>query len=60
MIQAVQTVLSAQEILLNHASLAAAPGRATNARQLSPATSFFLLASITVSFLAGSSAPSPL
>jgi predicted MFS family arabinose efflux permease len=45
---------------LNHASLAAAPGRATNARQLSPATSFFLLASITVSFLAGSSAPSPL
>ena len=45
---------------MNHASLAAAPGRATNARQLSPATSFFLLASITVSFLAGSSAPSPL
>ena len=55
-----QTVLSAQETLLNHASLAAAPGRATSARQLSPATSFFLLASITVSFLAGSSAPSPL
>jgi MFS family permease len=45
---------------LNHASLAVAPGRATNARQLSPATSFFLLASLTVSFLAGSSAPSPL
>ena len=47
-------------MLLNHASLVAAQGRATNARQLSPAASFFLLASITVSFLAGSSAPTPL
>ena len=47
-------------MLLNHASLVAAHGRATNARQLSPAASFFLLASITVSFLAGSSAPTPL
>ncbi len=45
---------------MNHASLVAAQERATNARQLSPAASFFLLASITVSFLAGSSAPSPL
>jgi predicted MFS family arabinose efflux permease len=45
---------------LNHASLVAAPERTANARQLSPAASFFLLASITVSFLAGSSAPSPL
>jgi predicted MFS family arabinose efflux permease len=33
---------------------------AANARQLSPAASFFLLASLTASFLAGSSAPSPL
>jgi predicted MFS family arabinose efflux permease len=45
---------------LNHASLVAAPERTANARQLSPAASFFLLASITGSFLAGSSAPSPL
>ena len=45
---------------MNHASLVAAQGRATNAWQLSPSASFFLLASITVSFLAGSSAPSPL
>ena len=45
---------------MNHASLVAAPERTANARQLSPAASFFLLASITVSFLAGSSAPSPL
>jgi MFS family permease len=45
---------------LNHASLVAAKGRTANTRQLSPAASFFLLASITVSFLAGSSAPSPL
>ena len=50
---------------MNHACLVAANGptakaRTTNARQLSPAASFFLLASITVSFLAGSSAPSPL
>jgi predicted MFS family arabinose efflux permease len=34
--------------------------RTTKARQLSPAASLFLLASITTSFLAGSSAPSPL
>jgi MFS family permease len=45
---------------LSHASLVAANGRTTNARQLSPAASFFLLASITSSFLAGSIAPSPL
>ena len=45
---------------LSHASLAAANAPSTNARQLSPAASFFLLASITASFLAGSSAPSPL
>ena len=60
MLQAVQTGLSAPETLLNHASLVAAHGRTMNARQLSPAASFFLLASITVSFLAGSSVPSPL
>jgi predicted MFS family arabinose efflux permease len=60
MLQPKQTGLSAREMPLNHASLVAAPGRATNARQLSPAASFFLLASITASFLAGSSAPSPL
>jgi MFS family permease len=45
---------------LSHASLVAANGRTQNARQLSPAASFFLLASITSSFLAGSIAPSPL
>ena len=60
MLQARQTDLSGQEMPLNHASLVAANERATNARQLSPAASFFLLASITASFLAGSSAPSPL
>jgi MFS family permease len=60
MLQVVQTGLSGQETLLNHASVIAAQGRTTNARQLSPAASFFLLASLTVSFLAGSSAPSPL
>jgi MFS family permease len=60
MLQVVQTGLSGQEMLLNHASVIAAQGRTTNARQLSPAVSFFLLASLTVSFLAGSSAPSPL
>jgi MFS family permease len=47
-------------MLLNDAYLVAAQERTTNARQLSPAASFFLLASLTVSFLAGSSAPSPL
>jgi len=47
-------------MLLNDACLVAAQERTTNARQLSPAASFFLLASLTVSFLAGSSAPSPL
>lgn len=45
---------------MNHASLTVAQGLPTNARHLSPAASFFLLASITASFLAGSSAPSPL
>ena len=45
---------------MNHASRAAANGRTRNARQLSPVASFFLLASITSSFLAGSIAPSPL
>ena len=45
---------------MNQASLTVAQGLPTNARQLSPAASFFLLASITASFLAGSSAPSPL
>ena len=45
---------------MSHASLVAANERTQNARQLSPAASFFLLASITASFLAGSSAPSPL
>ncbi|HEX4676212.1 MAG TPA: MFS transporter [Steroidobacteraceae bacterium] len=60
MLQAEQTGLSGQEMPLNHNCLAAAQGRATNARQLSPAASFVLLASITVSFLAGSSVPSPL
>ena len=47
-------------MLLNDACLVAAQERTTNARQLSPAASFFLLASLTISFLAGSSAPSPL
>jgi predicted MFS family arabinose efflux permease len=60
MLQAEQTGLSGLEMPLIHASLVAANGRTMNARQLSPAASFFLLASITVSFLAGSSAPSPL
>jgi predicted MFS family arabinose efflux permease len=60
MLQAAQTSLSGREMPLNHTCLVAAHGRTTNARQLSPAASFFLLASITVSFLAGSSAPSPL
>ena len=60
MLQGDQTGLSGKEMLLNHASLVAANGRTTNARQLSPQASFFLLASITVSFLAGSIAPSPL
>ena len=45
---------------MSHTSLVAANARSTNARQLSPAASFFLLASITSSFLAGSIAPSPL
>jgi predicted MFS family arabinose efflux permease len=45
---------------LSHASLVAANSRSLNARQLSPAASFILLASITSSFLAGSIAPSPL
>ena len=40
-------------------SVSLAPA-APRARRLSPAASFFLLASITVSFLAGSSAPTPL
>jgi MFS family permease len=60
MLQDEQTSLSGWEIFLSHALPVAAKGRITNARQLSPAASFFLLASITVSFLAGSSAPSPL
>src|SRR5579863_9041606 len=47
-------------MLLSHASLVAANSRSLNARQLSPAASFILLASITSSFLAGSIAPSPL
>src|ERR1700692_3634011 len=34
--------------------------RARSARRLSPTAAFLLLASITVSFLAGSSAPTPL
>jgi predicted MFS family arabinose efflux permease len=38
----------------------AKPSRRTPALHLSPASSFYLLASITVSFLAGSSAPTPL
>ena len=45
---------------MSHASLVAANSRSLNARQLSPAASFILLASITSSFLAGSIAPSPL
>jgi MFS family permease len=53
---------------VNHASLAASQAPAalartastTRARELSPAASFLLLASITASFLAGSSAPTPL
>jgi predicted MFS family arabinose efflux permease len=54
MLQAEQTGLYGQEMPLNPTCLvAAAQGRTTNARQLSPAASFFLLASITVSFLAG-------
>jgi MFS family permease len=60
MIQSEQTGLSVPEIPLNHASLAAVKARTRNARHLSPAASFFLLASITASFLAGSSAPTPL
>jgi MFS family permease len=60
MIQSDQTGLYGQERSLNHASLVAAKGRTTDARQLSPAASFFLLASITATFLAGSSVPSPL
>jgi len=44
-----------------HSSAAIARTRATSPiRQLSPAASFLLLASLTVSFLAGSSAPTPL
>src|ERR1700692_2592377 len=39
---------------------AAKPSIRTPARHLSSAASFYLLASITVSFLAGSSAPTPL
>jgi hypothetical protein len=35
-------------------------GHAATGRTLSPRVSFFLLASITVSFLAGSLAPTPL
>src|SRR6202045_2706311 len=38
----------------------AKPSRRTPALHLSPASSFYLLASLTVSFLAGSSAPTPL
>ena len=60
MLQAEQNGLSGQETPLNDACLVAAQGRTTNGRLLSPAASFFLLASITASFLAGSSAPSPL
>ena len=60
MLQAQQNGLSGPEMLLNPTCLVAAQEPITNARQLSPAASFFLLASITVSFLAGSSAPSPL
>jgi len=44
---------------LDHCSAIAAP-RSDLARTLSPRASFFLLASITVSFLAGSLAPTPL
>ena len=45
---------------MSHACLVAAKGRTTNARRLSPAGSFVLLASIAALFPAGSSAPSPL
>jgi predicted MFS family arabinose efflux permease len=60
MLQLEQTDLSGPEIPLSHASLEASKARPTTVRQLSPAASFFLLASVTVSFLAGSSAPTPL
>src|SRR3984957_8909815 len=44
-----------------HPSVAsAAATSAAPARHLSPAAAFYLLASVTVSFLAGSAAPTPL
>src|SRR5262249_54728552 len=56
-----QVCLVLERSPMSHPSAATLTSRAASApRQLSPTAAFVLLASLTVSFLAGSSAPTPL